>query len=257
MTLETTIRVVRDNTIATVTLGRPDSHNALEIKMLHELTSIFEACSMDEDIRVVVLTAEGPSFCAGADLNWMKDSVGLTLEENKIEAGRLAKLFQSIRNCTKPVIARVQGPAYGGGLGLIAACDLSVAHISATFCFSEVKLGLVPAVISPYILEKIPYNKALRYMMTAERFTAEAAHLMGLISEVAMDDTVLDAIVEGWLKLFMSNGPEAVRETKRLLQHLGTAPNPLDEEQFTADVIARRRVSEEAQLRLNKFLSKA
>jgi methylglutaconyl-CoA hydratase len=218
VTLETAIRLVRDNTIATVTLNRPEAHNALEIRMIHELTSMFEACSLDEDIRAVVLCAEGASFCAGADLNWMKDSIGLSFEENKIEAARLAKLFQSIRNCAKPVIAKVQGPVYGGGLGLIAACDLSVAHSDALFCFSEVKLGLVPAVISPYILEKVPYNKALRYMMTAEKFTADVAQQIGLISEVAEDNTALDITLERWLKAFLTNGPEAVRETKRLLQ---------------------------------------
>jgi methylglutaconyl-CoA hydratase len=206
-------------------------------------------------VRVVVLRATGPSFCAGADVHWMRRMVGYTLEENIADAATMARMLRAIRECPKPVIARVHGAAYGGGVGLVAACDMAVASEDAVFCLSEVKLGIVPAVISPFVVEKIGAAAMRRYALTAERFDALEARRLGLVSEVARTAETLDNRVSTVIGHILANGPQALAACKQILSAVGGRDWDATVE-LTTRCIAERRVSPEGQEGLKAFLEK-
>lgn len=245
--------------VATVTLNRPELHNAFNDEMISELTNAFSSFSEAKDIYAVVLEAKGKSFCAGADLNWMKSMVDYSLEENITDSNKLAKMFKTIYDCPKVIIAKIQGSVYGGGLGLVSVSDMSVSVECAGFCFSEVKLGLIPAVISPFVLRKIHRAEANRYFLSAEVFNAKEANRIGLISEVVSSKGELDAQVEKWLSRLSKNGKEAMLHAKMLLRDLAQEEYKDDLNksiELTTKKIAERRISEEGQRLMKGFLEK-
>jgi len=237
------LRVERDGAVLRITLARPDRRNAFDAELIAELSQAFVDVGR---ARAVVLAGEGASFCAGADVEWMRASVGLSLEENVADANAMRQMFEAIDRCPAPVVARVQGHALGGGAGLVAAVDIAIAEPGTVFAFSEVKLGIIPAVISPFTLAKIGPGAARRYFLTGERFDAEAAVRIGLVSEVAAE---LDASVERVVAELLSAGPHAARWAKRLVRERPGGPE-------TARWIAERRASEEGQEGLRAFLEK-
>ena len=237
------LRVERDGAVLRITLARPDRRNAFDAELIAELSQAFVDVGR---ARAVVLAGEGASFCAGADVEWMRASVGLSLEENVADANAMRQMFEAIDRCPAPVVARVQGHALGGGAGLVAAVDIAIAEPGTVFAFSEVKLGIIPAVISPFTLAKIGPGAARRYFLTGERFDAEAALRIGLVSEVADE---LDASVERVVAELLSAGPHAARWAKRLVRERPGGPE-------TARWIAERRASEEGQEGLRAFLEK-
>jgi methylglutaconyl-CoA hydratase len=237
------LQVERDGAVLRVTMARPDRRNAFDAALIDELARAFADVG---DVRAVVLAGEGKSFSAGADVEWMRSSVDLSYEENVADALRLRAMLDAIDGCPAPVVARVQGHALGGGCGLVACCDIVVAEPGAQFAFSEVKLGIVPAVISPFALAKIGPGAARRFFVTGERFTADVALRIGLVHEVAGD---LDAAVERLVAELLTAGPDAARAAKQLAR----APLAADE---TAERIAARRTSAEGQEGLRAFLEK-
>lgn len=240
-------------TATTVTLRRPEAHNAFDSEMIRELTEAFE--QVPAGTRVVILAAEGKSFCAGADLNWMRSMVEYSFEENVADALALGKMLRTIYECPLPVIGRVQGAAYGGGVGLAAVCDVVVAVESARFCFSEARLGLVPAVISPFVLRKLPPGLARRYFVTAEPLTAAEARQAGLVSEVVPSIEALDEAVARWVERLKENGPEAMAACKRLVDEVDP-PRWGEVLDLAARRIAERRASEEGQEGMRAFLER-
>lgn len=241
--------------IASITLTRPDLHNAFNEIMIRELQEAFSRFGKNSTVRAVILSGEGKSFCAGADLNWMKQMVDYTFEQNVEDAHALAAMFRAIYNCPRPVIARVHGAAFGGGVGLLAACDMAFATENATLCLSEVKLGLLPAVISPFVLKKIGQTHAQRYFLTAEKFTAKEAGRMGLIAEVLPDEAALDEKIDSVVKSICGNGPEAIAQCKVLIEQVCR----MDWERavdITTKMIADRRTSKEGQEGMKAFLEK-
>jgi methylglutaconyl-CoA hydratase len=236
------LRIERDGGVLRVTLAKPERRNAFDAELIAELTEAFSGVG---DARAVVLAGEGQSFCAGADVEWQRSAVDLSLEENAEDALRLYRMCETIDHCPAPVVARVHGYALGGGSGLVACADVPIASPDAIFGFSEVKLGIIPAVISPFVLPKIGAH-ARRYFLTGERFDAQTALRIGLVEEVAED---LDAAVDRVLSELLSGGPEAVREAKRLLRE-----RPVGTE--TAQIAARLRSGEEGQEGLRAFLER-
>lgn len=241
--------------VANVTLNRPDVHNAFDDTLIAELTEAMKALAADRAVRVIVLAGAGKSFCAGADLAWMQRMAEFSREENVADAHQLAAMIQQVRDMPQPVIARVQGAAFGGALGLIAACDLAFAVESAIFCFSEVKLGLAPAVIAPFVLEKTAPDAIRRYMLTAERFSAQEALNVGLLSQVAATPAELDVAIAGFVDRLLASGPEAQAAVKQLLAGLyrRTISDPT---QYTAELIADLRASNEGQEGMQAFFEK-
>ena len=239
----TALRIERDGPVLRVTLARPDSRNAFDAALIAELRDAFSEVG---DARAVVLAGDGKSFCAGADVEWMRSSAELSYEENVQDARRLRLMLETIDGCPAPVVARVHGHALGGGVGLVACADIVVAAKGTEFAFSEVKLGIVPSVISPFALAKIGPSAARRYFVTGERFDAETAFRIGLVHEVADD---LDAAVEKLVGELLTAGPEAARHAKRLVLD---RPDGLATERR----IAERRTSEEGQEGLRAFLDK-
>ncbi|MES1247309.1 MAG: enoyl-CoA hydratase-related protein [Actinomycetota bacterium] len=237
------VRTERDGAVLRVTLARPDQRNAFDASLISELAEAFVDVGRT---RAVVLAGEGPSFCAGADVDWMRASAGLSYDENVADANAMRQMFEAIDRCPAPVVARVQGHALGGGAGLVAAADVAIASPKALFAFSEVKLGIIPAVISPFALAKIGGGNARRYFVTGERFDAETALRIGLVSEVAED---LDGAVDRVVGELLSAGPQAARWAKRLVRE---RPDGAE----TARWIAERRTSEEGQEGLAAFLEK-
>jgi methylglutaconyl-CoA hydratase len=235
------LRVERDGTILRVTLAKPERRNAFDAELIGELR---EAFSDVGDARVVLVSGEGESFCAGADIEWQRSAIDLSFDENVDDAMRLFGMMQAIEACPAPVVARIQGYALGGGSGVAAAVDIAIAAEDAVFGFSEVKLGIVPAVISPFVLPKIGESAARRYFLTGERFDAQAALRIGLVHEVATD---LDEAVDRVVGELLTSGPQATREAKRLIRM-----RPQGEE--TAQLAARLRASEEGQDGLRAFL---
>jgi methylglutaconyl-CoA hydratase len=241
--------------VGRVVLARPDLHNAFNDVVIHEVTEAFARLAHVGDARVVVLAGEGKSFCAGADLNWMKKMVGYSFDENVRDAQSLVRMLRAIHDCPKPVVARVHGAAFGGGVGLVAAADLAVAVESATFCLSEARLGLLPAAISPFVLEKIGPGAARRYFLTAERFGAGEAKRIGLLSEVAATVEDADRWIDGVVEAVRACGPEAVAACKALVRDV--RGQTLDHVAgLTARWIAERRVSPEGQEGMRAFLEK-
>lgn len=241
--------------VATITLNRPEVHNAFNEDVIAELTAVFTTLGKDPNVKVVILAAQGASFCAGADLAWMQKMIGYTQDENIEDARALAQMLRAIDECPKPVIAQVAGNAFGGGVGLVSVCDLVVSLESAQFCFSEVKLGLIPAVISPFVLNKIGEASARRYFLTAEPFTAAEAKAMGLVSEVASDADDLTRVTNLWMKRLKANAPEAMGLCKKLLRDIRTV-NHDAAVTLATHRIAERRVSPEGQEGLTAFLQK-
>jgi methylglutaconyl-CoA hydratase len=236
------LRVERDDQVLRVTLARPEHRNAFDAALIVELTEAFADVG---DARAVVLAGEGESFCAGADIEWQRSSIDLSFDENVEDALRLYRMCETIERCPAPVLARVQGHALGGGSGLVACADIAVAAEDAVFGFSEVKLGIIPAVISPFVLPKIGAH-ARRYFLTGERFDAATALRIGLVHEVAADP---DAAANRVLAELLSSGPQAVREAKQLIRERPTG-------EATAQIAARLRAGEEGQEGLRAFLER-
>jgi methylglutaconyl-CoA hydratase len=239
------LRVERDEDLLRVTLARPARQNAFDAALIAELAEAFADVG---DARAVLLAGEGPSFCAGADVEWQRASIDLSYEENVEDALRLYRMLEAIDGCPAPVVGRVQGYALGGGSGLVACTDVAIAAEDATFGFSEVKLGIIPAVISPFVLPRIGSGAARRLFLTGERFDAETALRIGLVHE-AVPATGLDDAVSRVLGELETSGRQAVREAKRLIRE-----RPRDEE--TAHVAARLRAGEEGQEGLRAFLER-
>jgi methylglutaconyl-CoA hydratase len=240
--------------LTTVTLARPDSHNALNAALIEELTRCFEEISEDERVRAVVLAGEGSSFCAGADVGYMRETASFSYEENLEDARRLAMMYWTIDECPKPVVARVQGAAMGGGAGLVAVADVAVADSEARFAFSEVRLGIAPATISPFVVRKIGASRARSLFVTGERFGAERAREIGLVHELVSADG-LDAAVEEVVGELLQGGPVAQATIKALLSRLETT-EPMEAPGLTARVISELRTGEEGQEGLAAFLEK-
>jgi methylglutaconyl-CoA hydratase len=241
--------------VARIRICRPEVRNAFNAETIARLTTALVQAGENPDVRVIVIQSDGPAFCAGGDLNWMKSSVDFTLEENRADAASLARLFETIVTCPKPVIARVQGDAYGGGAGLVAACDISVVVETAHFSFSEVKLGLIPAVISPFVTRKIGFGHASRFFLTTERFDAATAWRIGLVSHVVANEAELDSYISDQTTLLVKNSPNALCETKKLLNVL--PGQPLEKAlPYCIEAIASIRVSPEGQEGVRAFLEK-
>jgi methylglutaconyl-CoA hydratase len=241
--------------VAWIWLCRTDVRNAFNEVLIQELESIFALLGKEEGLRAIVLAADGSTFCAGADLNWMRRSVTFSFEDNVHDAQALSRMLKVIQSCPRPVIARLQGSAFGGGVGLIAACDLAVAVQSARFCLSEVKLGLIPAVISPFVLQKMDIASAKWAFLTAEAFSAEEARRLHLINQVVADESSLNQAVNHLLMSLVANGPEALTQCKVLFAKL----SPIDWQRavdVTTKLIAERRTSAEGQEGMTAFLEK-
>jgi enoyl-CoA hydratase/carnithine racemase len=236
------LRTERDGPVYKVTLARPDRRNAFDAALIAELT---EAFTLVGDARAVVLSGEGPAFCAGADVEWQRSSIDLSYDENVEDAMRLYEMCEAIDTCPAPVIARVHGYALGGGSGLVACADIAVAAPDAVFGFSEVRLGIIPAVISPFVLPKIGAH-ARRYFLTGERFGAETALRIGLVHEISPDP---DSIIDDLVHAILSGGPDAIIAAKILIQQ-----RPIGVE--TARIAAERRSSDEGQEGLRAFLDR-
>ena len=241
--------------IGLVWLNRPDLRNAFNDTVIAELTASFRELEADGAIRAIVLAGHGKAFCAGADLNWMKKMAGYTFEQNYEDALGLANMLHAIHSVKKPTIARVHGPAFAGGVGLVAACDIAVAAHSAEFCLSETKLGLVPATISPYVIAAMGERAAHRYMLTAEPFTAAEAYRVGLVQEIARDEE-LDETINQILGHLVLGAPAAHAATKDLIRAVGRRPLSPDLITDTATRIAAARASEEGKEGIRAFLEK-
>lgn len=241
--------------VATVTLDRPALHNAFDDALIAALTEALRSLGRDEAVRVVVLAARGKSFSAGADLDWMRRTAGYSREENLRDAEALAALMRTLDGLPRPTVAVVQGPAYGGGVGLVACCDVAVASTAATFCLSEVRLGLAPAVISPYVVAAIGPRAARRYALTAERFDAAEARRLGLVHE-AVAPEALEAAAGRIVAALLAGGPRAVAAAKSLLARVARAPLDDGLVAETAERIAALRASEEGREGLSAFLEK-
>jgi methylglutaconyl-CoA hydratase len=241
--------------VQTITLSRPDVRNAFNDAVIAELKNAFLAVSQDSAVRCVVLAAEGSAFCAGADLHWMRRMADYTRAENLADAGELAAMLRAIYECPKPTIARVQGDVYAGGMGLVAACDMAVSVDTANYCLSEVKLGLIPATISPYVIRAMGARAAHRYFLTAERFGAVEAHRIGFVHEVVAADA-LDAKLDELTQALVNASPNAVRACKKLVQDV--AEREINDALvcMTVEVIADIRASSEGKEGVQSFLQK-
>ena len=250
-----TLTVAIDDTVARVTLNRPELRNAFNEQSIAELALAFDELGRNELVRAIVLAANGSAFCAGADLNWMKKMAGYSDSENRADAMRLADMLRTIYACTKPVVAKVQGDCYAGGMGLVAACDIAVAVDTANFCLSEVKLGLIPATISPYVIKAMGEQAARRYFITAERFDAQEAHRIGFVHEI-VPAADLDTKVAGIVQALANNSPNAVREAKTLVRDVVGQPVTQALLEDTAQRIAGIRASLEGREGVASFLEK-
>jgi methylglutaconyl-CoA hydratase len=250
-----TLNITREDRVATVTLNRPDVRNAFNETTIAEIKQAFSELGEDAGLRAIVLAANGPAFCAGADLNWMKKMAGYTHAENHADALQLAEMLRTIYLCPKPVVAKVQGDCYAGGMGLVAACDIIVAVEEANFCLSEVKLGLIPATISPYVIKAMGENAARRYFLTAERFGAQEALRIGFAHEVVSADA-LDAKVAEIVKALVNNSPNAVQQAKVLVREVVGQEVSDALLADTAERIAQIRASEQGREGVASFLEK-
>ena len=249
------LSITQAGAVARITLTQPEIRNAFSDEVIAELTAAFQDVGARADVRAIVLAAEGPAFCAGANLNWMRRMADYTRDENLADAAKLAEMLRVIYECEKPTIARVQGDVYAGGMGLVAACDMAVAVDTAGFCLSEVKLGLIPATISPYVIRAMGARAAHRYFLTAERFDAAEALRIGFVHEVVAADQ-LDARVDALTRALTSASPNAVRACKRLVQDV--AERAIDAQLIAATVegIADIRASDEGREGVQSFLQK-
>jgi methylglutaconyl-CoA hydratase len=252
-----TVLLQQDGPIARIKLNRPEVKNAFNDELIADLAAALKSVEKDPTVRVVILSGEGDFFCAGADLNWMKSFVGASKKKNEADARRLAKLLQALNEFTKPTIAQVHGAAIGGGVGVLAACDVIVASENTVFALAEVKLGLIPAVISPYVIARMGASAARRYFLTGERFSAHVALRLGMVHEVVPAER-LDATVGEVARQFLSAGPKAVQHCKELIRKVaagrGEVTSPL--QQYTVKKIAELRSGPEAQEGMKAFLEK-
>ena len=241
--------------LATVTLNRPDVRNAFNEDVIAELTQAFTQLGQQADVRCIVLAANGPAFCAGADLNWMRRIADYSHAENVADAAQLAEMLRVIHTCPKPTVARIQGDVYAGGTGLVAACDVAVSVDTAHFCLSEVKLGLIPATISPYVIQAMGTRAAHRYFLTAERFTAAEALRIGFVHEVVTADA-LDATVAQITSALLAASPQAVTTCKRLVREVAGQEISLELVAMTVNAIADSRTSAHGREGVQSFLQK-
>jgi len=246
---------VDERGVAWITLDRPQQHNAFDDEMITGLIGVLESIEEDELVRLVVLSGAGKSFSSGADLNWMRRMADFDEQRNRADARQLADLMYRLNHFPRPVVARVHGAAFGGGIGLIACCDIVVASSNTIFCLAEVRLGLAPAVISPYVINKIGESASRRYMLTAERFEASDAQRMGLVHEIVAESE-LDARVERLLEDLLRGGTCAQAATKQLLLEVGGVPLGDKVIEQTVSCISTLRASEEGIEGLNAFLHK-
>ena len=251
-----TLEVTRQGYVGSVILNRPDVRNAFNEITIAELIGAFRALGAEDGIRAIVLAARGSAFCAGADLNWMKKMAGYTRAENLADAAQLAEMLRTIHSCPKPVVAKVQGDCYAGGMGLVAACDIAVAAETANFCLSEVKLGLIPATISPYVIRAMGESAARRYFLTAERFPAEEAKRIGLVHEVTAADA-LDEKIDHIVNALVYASPNAVKEAKRLVHDVAGMALTDELVSDTVERIGEIRASEEGREGVKSFLEKS
>lgn len=250
-----TLNVVEREGVVTIALQRPEVHNAFNDTLIREMLELFDSFDGRDDLRAVVLRGSGKNFCAGADLNWMASMVDYDRNQNIRDSAGLAKMFASINESPIPVIGRVHGAAIGGGVGLVAVCDVVIAEKGAKFGLSEVKLGILPAVISPYVIRKIGETHARALFLTGERFDSERALRIGLVHTIVEGDEKLDQAVEDTITNLRTSGPQAVRECKRLIDHV--AHSELAEAiPYTIEAIADRRTSEEGQAGMKAFLQR-
>ncbi len=250
-----TLDVQRSGHIARVYLNRPDVRNAFNEQVIAELTATFQQLSTESDLRAIVLGGHGKAFCAGADLSWMRGMAAFSWEQNRADAQALADMLWTIYQCPTPIVARLQGDCYAGGVGLAAVSDVVVASDIMNFCLSEARLGLLPATISPYVIRAMGEQAARRYFITAERFTATQAHAMGLVHELCAADA-LDARVDEIVAALVANGPLATRACKALVQDVAGLQITDDLRSETARRIADIRVSSEGKEGIQSFLQK-
>ena len=249
------LNICEAGAVATITLNRPEVRNAFNDDMIAEVTGAFVALGGRDSVRCIVLAAEGKAFCAGADLNWMRRMADYTRAENLADAAALAEMLRVMYECPKPTIARIQGDVYAGGMGLVAACDMAVSVDTANFCLSEVKLGLIPATISPYVIRAMGARAAHRYFLTAERFDAKEAHRIGFVHEVVSADQ-LDAKVAELTNALVSASPNAVRSCKTLVQEVAGQDIKAALIDRTVEGIADIRTSSEGREGVQSFLQK-
>ncbi len=250
-----TLKMAIEGRVATLTLNRPELRNAFNEHTIAELTMAFDGLGRSDMVGVIVLAASGAAFCAGADLNWMRAMASYSHAENSADALRLAEMLRTIYLCPKPVVARVQGDCYAGGMGLVAACDIIVASEQAGFCLSEVKLGLIPATISPYVIKAMGEQAARRYFLSAERFSAAEAHRIGFAHEVVAPEA-LDAKVAELTQALLANGPHAVAQAKTLVREVAGQPVTPVLLADTAERIAQIRASAQGREGVAAFLEK-
>jgi len=246
---------IETGAVATVTLNRPEVRNAFNDEVITELTQAFAQLGQDDQVRAIVLAAEGPAFCAGADLNWMRRMADYTHAENLADAAALAEMLRVIYTCPKPTVARIQGDVYAGGIGLVAVCDMAVSVDTANYCLSEVKLGLYPATISPYVIRAMGARAAHRYFLTAERFDAAEALRMGFVHAV-VSPAQLDDKVDELTKALVSASPNAVKECKTLLHDVAGQDIDATLIALTVEGIASIRASLEGKEGVQSFLQK-
>ena len=249
------IRIATQGQVATVVLSRPEVRNAFNDEVIAELSHAFTALGDDPAVRAIVLMAEGPAFCAGADLNWMRRMADYSRDENLADAGKLAFMLRTLYECPKPTIARVQGDVVAGGMGLVAACDMAVSVDTAHFCLSEVKIGLIPATISPYVIRAMGARAAHRWFLTAERFDAAEALRLGLVHAVVPAER-LDAQVGELVAALTSASPNAVRQCKQLVQDVAGREITRLLIERTVEGIADIRASDEGKEGVQAFLQK-
>lgn len=254
MTYET-LDIETEGAVATVWMNRPDRHNAFNETLIHEMTGAVETLAGRNDICVLILAGRGASFSAGADLDWMKRQGAAAKAENTADAVAMGRMFMTLRDCPKPVVARVQGAAIGGGMGLVAACDIAVAAPGAVFATSEVRLALIPAVISPLVATAIGERQCRRYFLTGERMSADQAEAIGLVHKVASEED-LDAAVARVVADLLKGAPQALTEAKALISHIAGRSVEAGLVSETASMIAARRASDEAREGLSAFLEK-
>lgn len=241
--------------IAQLTLNRPEVKNAFNATMIGELIHAINELSINQSIRVIVLASSGNQFSAGADINWMKSIAAKTKEENIEDAERLSTLMEVLYQCPIPTLARIQGAVFGGATGLVACCDIAIASASAKFCFSEVRIGLIPAVISPYVINAIGVRNTNKLFLTAETFDADFARTIGLIHEVCKPDQ-LDSSVQRMIEVLLDNSPQALRKSKQLTHQAGAASLDQATLDYTVNAIADIRASDEGKEGLHAFLEK-
>ncbi len=250
-----TLQIERHGAVARVWLNRPDVRNAFNEHVIAELGAAFAALGADTSLRAIVLGGRGKAFCAGADLGWMRAMADFDWERNRADAQALANMLWLVYNCPVPVVGRIQGDCYAGGVGLAAVCDVLVAADGVNFCLSEARLGLLPATISPYVIKALGEQASRRYFVTAERFDAARAAALGFVHEVCAPDA-LDATVDGIVAALVANGPMALRACKALVQDMASQPITVALREETARRIADIRASDEGREGVQSFLTK-